>query len=258
MDGRDSPSIPTSLRMLAAIEEIARAGVPLTPTETNKRLGLPKPTVHRLFGTLEEEGFLQRDMDGKSYLPGWRLRSLAAGVLSSRGIKFARQLILRNLSAWIGETCNIAIPDGDAMIYLERVETDWPLRIQLPKGTRVPLHCTASGKMYLSTLTPEQLATYIKLSKLERRTANTITDQTAFLAEIDTVRSQGFSQDREEFMQDMIALAVGVHDPQGRLMATVSFHAPTMRLEAQHALSHLDALREAARDLANLTANATD
>ena len=45
-----------------------------------------------------------------------------------------------------------ALPDREAMVYIERVQTEWPLRIQLPIGTRVPFHCTASGKMYLSTL----------------------------------------------------------------------------------------------------------
>ena len=57
------------------IEEIARAGVPVTPTDVNAAIGLPKPTIHRLFATLEEEGFLQRDMDGRTYSPGPRLRT---------------------------------------------------------------------------------------------------------------------------------------------------------------------------------------
>ena len=52
----------------------------------------------------------------------------------------------------IGETCNLVIPGRQSMIYLDRVESAWPLRVQLPIGTRVPLHCTASGKLYLSTL----------------------------------------------------------------------------------------------------------
>ena len=59
-------AIPTNLRLLLLLEEVARVGVPLTPTAANEVLGLPKPTVHRLFHRLEEEGFLQRDIDGRS------------------------------------------------------------------------------------------------------------------------------------------------------------------------------------------------
>ncbi|MEP5758536.1 MAG: IclR family transcriptional regulator [Litoreibacter sp.] len=253
MQKGETSSIPTSMRMLVVIEELARAGVPITPTEANAQLCLPKPTIHRLFASLEAEGFLQRDIDGRSYAAGWRLRSLSAGVLSSLRIRTARQAILRKLSREIGETCNIATPDRDAMIYLERVETEWPLRIQLPQGSRVPFHCTASGKMYLSTLAPNHLQRYLNAMTLDARTPKTITQEAAFLEELDQVRTQGFALDREEFMTDMIALAVAIKDPHDRLMSTVSFHAPTMRFTAEKALGFLDALRDSANELALLT-----
>lgn len=254
MDGESAATIPTNLRLLLVIEEIARAGVPVTPTEVNAALGLPKPTIHRLFATLEEEGFLQRDMDGRTYSPGPRLRSMAGGILSSLRIRTARQAILQRLSREIGETCNIALPDRDAMTYLERVETQWPLRIQLPIGTRVPFYCTASGKMYLSTLTRSHLMRYLAATDLAARTPNTLTDPDALLAEIQQVREQGYSLDREEFMQDMIALAVPILDVNDRLMATLAFHAPTQRFSIEKALDYLDAIREAASDLSKLVA----
>ena len=168
MDGESGArdTIPTNMRLLLVLEAVAEAGVPLTPTEVNARLDLPKPTIHRLFATLEEEGFLQRDLDGRTYSPGPRLRSFAGGVLSSLRIRTARQAILKRLSRLIGETCNIALPDRDAMIYLERVETEWPLRIQLPQGTRVPFHCTASGKMYLRSVASNDLQRFLPSAEL--------------------------------------------------------------------------------------------
>ncbi|EAQ25731.1 MULTISPECIES: IclR family transcriptional regulator [unclassified Roseovarius] len=254
MDGEDSATIPTNLRLLLVIEEIARVGVPITPTEVNAAIGLPKPTIHRLFATLEEEGFLQRDLDGRSYSPGPRLRTLAGGVLSSLRIRTARQAVLQRLSRQIGETCNIALPDRDAMIYLERIETEWPLRIQLPIGTRVPFYCTASGKMYLSTLARSHLMRYLGATDLEARTPNTLTDPDALLHEIQQVRVQGYSLDREEFMEDMIALAVPILDVNDRLMATLAFHAPTQRFSIEKAMDYLGIMREAASDLSQLVA----
>jgi len=252
MDGDSTGTIPTNLRLLLVIEEIARAGVPVTPTDVNARLGLPKPTIHRLFSTLEEEGFLQRDMDGRTYSPGPRLRTMAGGVLSSLRIRTARQAILKRLSGEIGETCNIALPDRDAMIYLERVETQWPLRIQLPIGTRVPFYCTASGKMYLSSLTRTHLVKYLAATNLEARTPNTLTDTDALMDEIAQVRARGYSLDREEFMRDMIALAVPILDVNDRLMATLAFHAPTQRFDIARALDYLPSMRTAAADLSRL------
>lgn len=253
MDG-DSATIPTNLRLLMVIEEIARAGVPITPTEVNATLGLPKPTIHRLFSTLEEEGFVQRDLDGRSYSPGPRLRVLAGGILSSLRIRTARQAILKRLSHTIGETCNITLPDRESMIYLERVETEWPLRIQLPIGTRVPLYCTASGKMYLSSLARGHLTHYISATDLVARTPRTLTDPEALLAEILQVRAQGYSLDREEFMEDMIALAVPILDVNDRLMATLAVHAPMQRFSIERALGYLQSMRDAATNLSELVA----
>ncbi|WP_179380952.1 IclR family transcriptional regulator [Jannaschia marina] len=257
MDGQRSDSIPTNLRLLLVLEEVARAGEPVTPTAVNEALGLPKPTIHRLFSTLVEEGFLQRDIGGRAYLPGPRMRTLAGGVLSSSRIRTSRQAILTRLSNEIGETCNIALPDGDSMVYLERVETEWPLRIQLPTGTRVPYYCTASGKLYLSTMEPRQLDIYLSATILERRAPGTYTDRAELEAAIDRTRERGYGTDRGEFMPDMIAVAVPITDGNDRLLATLSFHAPTQRIDLQRALTFLPQLKTAAAELSALLANGT-
>lgn len=244
--------IPTNLRMLLILEEIARVGVPVTPTEVNAEIGLPKPTIHRLFATLEAEGFLQRELDGRSYTPGRRLRKLSTNVLSSLRVRTARLTVLNSLTEEIGETCNISVPDREAMVYLDRVETKWPLRIQLPIGTQVPFYCTASGKMYLSTLTETHFERYLGAAKLERRTPATITDRSALRDEIAATRERGYAQDAEEFMDGMIALAVPINDDQDRLLSTLSFHAPTIRLSLERSRAHLDALRKAAAELSQL------
>lgn len=252
MDGNRSDSIPTNLRLLLVLEEVARMGVPITPTEVNAHLGLPKPTIHRLFATLESEGFLQRDIDGRAYSPGRRLRGMATGVLSSVRIRSARLAVLRKLSNLVGETCNIALPDRDSMIYLERVETEWPLRIQLPVGTTVPFYCTASGKLYLSTLPKTHLARYASSEPLEQKTPNTITQADDLVCAITASRKNGYAVDAEEFMEGMIAVAVPILDANERLVATLSFHAPTVRFTLERALTFVPALHDAAADLSSL------
>ena len=247
-----SDNIPTNLRLLLILEEIARVGVPVTPTDVNAQIGLPKPTIHRLFATLEAEGFLQRELDGRSYTAGRRFRRLSINVLSSLRIRTARLAVLNAVAERIGETCNIAVPDRDAMIYLDRVETKWPLRIQLPTGTHVPFYCTASGKMYLSTLKRSHLLRYLGAAKLETRTPTTITDRDRLREEIALTRERGYAQDAEEFMEGMIALAVPIDDDQGRLLSTLSFHAPTQRLSLDDAHAHLPDLRAAAKELSRL------
>lgn len=251
----DTGTIPTNLRLLLVLEEMAAAGAPVTPTDVNQTLGLPKPTIHRLFATLEAEGFIQREIDGKGYSPGQRLRGMSAGILSSLRVRTARVAVLTRLADQIGETCTIALPDRDAMTYLDRVETKWPLRIQLPISTRAPFYCTASGKLYLSSLSDQHLARYAHVAELTRFTKRTITTPEDLIEEIQAVRRNGFAQDNEEFMDGMIAIGVPITDPNGRLVSTLSFHAPVQRLSMLGAAGHLGALREAAAGLSGLLAN---
>ncbi len=245
-------TIPTNLRLLLVLEQMAQNGVPMTPTEVNQSLQLPKPTIHRLFATLEEEGFLQREIDGRSYAPGRRLRNLAASVISSLRVRTARVAVLTSLAEEIGETCNLALPDRDVMRYLDRVETKWPLRIQLPIGTEVPFYCTASGKMYLSSLTDSHLDRLLNGLSLAPRASGTMVTAEQVKANIDQIRQLGYSSDDEEFMDGMIAVAVPISDQQGRLFSTLSFHAPKMRMNLEEALVFLPALKKAAKQLSLL------
>ncbi len=245
-------TIPTNLRLLLVLEEIAACGEPITPTDVNQRIGLPKPTIHRLFATLEAEGFLQREVDGRSYSPGPRLYRLATGVLSSVRLRTARLAVLRSLSESLGETCNLAIPDREGMTYIDRVETKWPLRIQLPVGSRIPFHCTASGKLYLSSLRKPQLDRLLESITLDAFTPATVTDKVRLLGEIEETRRQGYARDAEEYMEGMIALAVPVRDSHKRLLATLSLHAPVHRMSLPIAVRHLPRMQAAAAEMERL------
>ncbi|MGB3315655.1 MAG: IclR family transcriptional regulator [Albidovulum sp.] len=247
----ETGQIPTNLRLLMLLEEVARAGVPVTPSAINEVLCLPKPTIHRLFHTAEAEGFLQRDLDGRSYSPGRRLRRFAVATLSSERVRAVQLAILRRVAEEIGETCNIATPDRDGMFYLDRVETHWPLRIQLPIGTRVPFHCTASGKMYLSSLRQDYLNRFLKNYKLTPVTSKSITDAAKLKAELAQTRERGYSTDNEEFMDGMVAIALPIRDMQGRLLSTLSVHAPLQRHDLASLTQKLDVLIAGSAELSD-------
>ncbi len=244
--------IPTNLRLLLILEEVAKRGVAVKPADLIDTLGLAKPTVHRLLQTAEAEGFLQRDLDGRSFGPGPRLRRLSVNTMSAEHLRTARLAILRGVADEIGETCNLAIPDREGMIYLDRVETKWPLRIQLPIGTQVPFHCTASGKMYLSTLRKATLDGFLSARKLLPQTERTLTDPETLRTEIGHIAENGYSTDNEEFMPGMAAVAVPVTDDQDRLAATLSVHAPTQRHDLESLKKFLNTLQDGADKLRRL------
>ena len=242
----------TILRVLNILDQVSTRDRPQSATEINHALGLPKATVHRVCNQLEQAGYLQR-LDGKRYTPGPQLQTLAIGVLSQSPHRAQRHAILMSLSREIGETCNIAYPDGSQMIYADRVETQWPLRLQLPVGTRVPVHCTASGKLYLSSLPRENRERLIRHLDLSAHTAHTIVEVEALKTELEAVRESGVGIDNEEFVDGMIALAVPIKEARGRFYAAVAFHAPVVRMSLDSAREYIPRLQQAADDLVKVT-----
>lgn len=246
----EDDTIPTNLRTLRILEIVADAAEPLTPSEINAGLGLPKQTAHRLCNTLADEGYLAREGAGTRLRPGRRMRTMASGTLNGRYLHVARHQVLRTLSDAVGETVNFVVPEPGGMRYRDRVETGWALRIQLPVGSNVPFHCTASGKTFLASLPAAVRQRMVGTLTLEDLTPNTITDPAALLDELAEIESQGYALDREEFMEGMIALAAPVHDREGRYAASIAFHAPMLRLSIDDALAHRETLRKAAAALA--------
>lgn len=242
-------------RVLDIIETVAASEKPLSATEINDELGLPKATAHRLCAELESRGYLLKRIDGKSYVPGKRLHDVAVGVLANARFSATRHAILTALSEQVGETCNVAYPDGLYMAYSDRVETKAPLRLQFPIGMRVPLYCTASGKLYLSTLTKGRRRAIVNKLNLEKHAKNTITDPQLLLEEIDRIAELQVSVDNQELYDDIIAIAVPITDRKGRFYSSLAIQAPVSRVSPDERDKYLPMLREAARDLSHLAEN---
>lgn len=242
----------TIQRVLDILDTVAASPKPLSATEINEVLGLPKATAHRLCSELESRGYLLKRINGKSYVPGNRLCDVAVGVLANSRFSATRHAILTSLSEQVGETCNIAYPDGLYMAYSDRVETKAPLRLQFSIGMRVPLYCTASGKLYLSTLPKARRKAIVNKLELDKRAKNTITDPQALLDELDTISRTQVSIDNQELYDDVVAIAVPITDRQDRFYSSLAIQAPVSRVSIDDEKKYIPLLREAARDLSLL------
>lgn len=241
-----------SARVLRLLELVAGMDRPASVQEITELSGLPKATAYRICASLETDGYLRREPGGRGLVPGPRLLGLAQSLIGGASLATARHAILASAARRIGETCNLSMPRDGEMVYLDRVETEWPLRLQLPIGTRVPLHCTASGKLFLSTLAPSARAAVLRSVPLERRGPNTLTDAKDLDAALDEIRHTQVGTDDQEFLEGMVAVAVPVTDAAGRFFAALAVHAPLMRMTIDQAQSHVPVLREAAAQLADL------
>jgi DNA-binding IclR family transcriptional regulator len=236
-----------SERALLLLEMIASAEDSPTLNDLIAATKLPKATVHRFASLLERLGFAQRSLDGKRYEVGHRLTSLAVQAMQHSLQTAPRRAILTALVNEIGETCNLNMLDGLQMIYLDRVESDWPLQYRLKIGSHVPLHCTASGKLFLSLAPASLRQTLYQSGPLERHTPRTITNPDALETALKKIRKTGVGTDNEEFIEGMTATSVPVRDLKGNICAAVAVHGPVNRLPFSRAVALVPALKKAAR-----------
>lgn len=252
-DSDTSSRLPTNMRLLLILEAFANCHSAMTPTEVNASLKLPKQSIHRLCQTLVETGFLIRDVDDKRLRPARRARLMANGIFANSHLHIARHQVLQQVAEQIGETVNFVVAESEGMLYTDRVDTDWPLRFQLPIGSHVPFHCTASGKVFMASIPRAARIKLVKSLALGQRAANTITDASELLAELHQVEQQGYALDNQEFMDGMVAAAVPVRDPTGKFCAALAFHAPLQRVELEAARAQVGTLQNASQRLSELS-----
>lgn len=239
----------TLSRAIAIMEEIANAEQSLTAADINKRLDIPKPTIHRLLGQLEDQKLIARDLDGRHLLPGPRLHRMAIGTLANESLKAPRRLLLEHLSKETGETCNLTLLDGHELLYYDRVETNWPVRIQLPPGSRLPLHCTSSGKLFLALMPPHRRRALLASLTLDAHTPYTLTSVSELEEKLGKIARDRLSTDNEEFIQGMVAIAVPIYDNVDNIQATLAIHAPRLRHSIDSLLEWTPLMRQVATKL---------
>ena len=245
-----------TMRLFALLEVIAAKDERYTLQRLVEETGLPKPTLHRMLQQLEGAGLLQREGDGRQYGTGVRLRRLAENLLLNDSHHGARHAVLRHLVEEVSESCNITALSGSEVIYLDRVETAAPLRFYLHPGSRVPAHCSASGKIFLAQMTPAQRRRLLAHGPLEKYTAKTVTDLAGLEREVQRVKKDGYAFDEEEFLPGLLCIAVAVPAPVARSNLCVAIQAPVMRANAETARRWLPALQRAARSLAAIDTEA--
>ncbi|KWR69575.1 IclR family transcriptional regulator [Arthrobacter sp. W1] len=241
-----------ALRMIALLELITTRDQLFTLQSLVDQTGIPKPTLHRMLQQLEAANLLTRHSDGRHYATGSRMRRLAEDTLLNDTRHGARNAILRDLVQQVGESCNITALSGNEVIYLDRVDTFEPIRVHLGPGSRVPAHCSASGKLIVAQFGAAQRERLLDNDRLQRFTAHTITEYSALESELARIRQQGYALDQQEYLDGLVCLAVLVPNASGRSNMCVAVQAPIMRKSAADLEELLPLMQRAAADIARI------
>jgi DNA-binding IclR family transcriptional regulator len=242
--------LPAALRSIEVLQLVAQMPGQLSLTDLATLMRLSKSTVHRLVEQLTRAGFLVREADQRHLWIGRRLRELSLDVVHNDFLRSAVRNVLRSVADEVGETCNIATLDGTEVVYLQRVEARWPLRLTLDLDSRIPVHCCASGKLLLALMDAARRQRVLRSITLEALTPATLTTEPALEAELERIRATGYALDQEEFLPGMVAIALPVLGADKRIRATLSVHAPTVRCSTAQELERwVPLLKRSARSI---------
>nr|WP_240506441.1 IclR family transcriptional regulator [Thermoactinospora rubra] len=215
-------------RAFDVLEALAACGGDASLSEIAARTGLPYGTIHRLLRTLLARGYVRQESDRRYALGGALVR---LGGVAERMVGEWAQPYLAKLVELSGETANLAVLEGDFVVYVAQASSPRRLRMFAEVGRRLLPHSTAVGKVLLADRTDAEALALFERTGLPRKTANTITEPQAMLAELHRVRADGYALDLGEEELGVHCLAVPVHDGE-RVVAAMSVSGPAERIDA--------------------------
>ena len=221
-------------RALEVLEALARRRDGATLSALSQRLGSPKSSLLYLLRPMTRLGYLVRNPDGR-YRLGPAAFTLAMAALSNRELPELARPFLEDLVAKSGETALLATMAGDAeaAVYIDKVESQNPIRYGARIGERRPLYCSAIGKLLLAYLEPSRRQEYLRTTRLKAFTPQTPVTRPTLRRMLDEIRSTGLSVSLDEIAEGAAGIAAPVFDRHGVVTAGLVLGATSQRVRAE-------------------------
>ncbi len=237
-------SVQSIQRAFTLLETIADHGGTMGLSQLADAASLPLPTIHRLVRTLVELGYLRQDSN-RQYVLGpalTRLGESAASTLSVWALPYLQRLVDD-----LGESANLAMLEGDQIVYVAQAQSRRSMRMFTEVGRRVLPHSTAVGKAIMSSMPNHDVLEILKRTGMPSQTDTTITTAAAFVDALTWAAEHGYSMDEGEQEVGVRCVAVRVPDVPTRLAISVS--GPTTRMTEDLLAKAVPLLQAAAKNL---------
>ncbi|MFL4470536.1 IclR family transcriptional regulator [Tateyamaria armeniaca] len=242
-------------KALEVLDLVAQAERPVRFSEL---LGLsphPKATLYRLVQTLTNLGMLRYDVDRQTYSPGLRLVSLAHSAWRQSSLAPIARPHIDRLSEALGETVHLAQLDSGQVLYVDKRNAADPIEMFSQAGKVGPGYCTGVGKAMLAFLNDDALEVALSQQAWHAHTAHTHTSRESLCAELQDVRREGISFDREEHEPGIICIAAPILSDTGRPIGALSVTTSTARKSLADLAKLAPHLKSTAQDIAQAAAN---
>ena len=245
---RETNTRTSPKRILNILEEILIDPDNFTAKKISHKLGIPLATIYRHIDTLCEEKYIV-PTGTKKYIPGPKIRNMILNSLPYEPNFTLRRSHLRKLTNDIQETVSLSIPIGTKLVYFDRIEFHWPMQLNLEAGDHLPLHASASGKLYLSSIEEEKVIQIFRNIKTPKTAKNTITDISQFKKELKKIKNQGYAFDDEEWFNGMVGLSVPIFNSKKELCFCLSTHTAKSRKDINDLKKILSIMMSSANNL---------
>ncbi len=189
---------------------------------------LPKSTASRLLRALERHELVQRDPQSGALRPGSVLVQYARRGAGNLDLVTLARPTLDRLAEESGETVNLAVPSGAGVETVAQVDSGYILGTTNWVGRQLVLQASALGKVFLAAGAAPVPAT------LEAATPATIVDGEALQRELALVRQRGYATSVEELEPGLLAVAAGVRERSGHVIAALAISGPSIRLQQRN------------------------
>lgn len=217
-------------------------------SEIAQAMGLHKATTHRIMTTLLNYGYLERTADGQKYRLGLAVAELGYKVIRRLDLRREALPYMTRLAQQFDEACDLSVFDHSAVFYVEVVQGHHTLTIAAAVGRRLPAHCTASGKIMLAFLPPDQCEASLS-QPLASFTDKTITSRPELERQLASFRQQGYGFDDEEYEAGIRAVSAPILSRAGRAIAALGMPGPAGRMTLDRIPEIAGALKEAASEI---------
>lgn len=229
---RESNAVQSLQRAFALLELLAEfpKGAPLSVLA--ERSGFNKSTAHRMLSTLIAMGYVAQDDLSRYYRLTIRMFEVGSSVVHGMDLISIAKPYLFDLCHTLGEVVNLAVPDGNDVLYVYMEEGGQnAVRVNSHVGARNPMYCTACGKAIMAVHTDSEIAEMWQNSEIQQYTPTTITSFERLMQEIDEIRTVGYALDNQEYEPGIWCLAISIVDYSGNAQGAVSVSAPVSRVD---------------------------
>lgn len=184
---------------------------PMGVTEIAKNLCISKSTAYGILQSFQEEGMVSKDTVTKKYTIGREMMKLAKMVFKGQDLVSVARPFLEHLAELVDETVFLGVREYDSVKILEVVEAKKDFKISSPIGTKLPINAGATGKIFLSIMSNDDIVNLLSEKGLPEYTENSITDINRYIEEIEKTRRLGYSLDMGEYLKGVVSAGTLVY-----------------------------------------------